>query len=289
MRQLLFILLATFPFCSLISQQGTSKQGKETENQAAYTCLSKEQTAKIKAVLIVGPSIGSTKDAIEQMSKIKDYLCKLGAQVTEVYEPCATWNSVVAASLGAHILVYAGHGIRMGTAGSPGGFRLSADDVISSATITAELKLHKNAIILFKSVCMGAGSSATDRADIGVEEALYRVSEYSRDFMQTGAAGYFANNWDNAMVPFLESLFKGETLESAYTISATRYCKIEKTMNYAYRPNCLVSVASRESKGYSTRIIESNGIRKEQKVPCFRDFSVAFAGVPGFTVRDWFK
>jgi hypothetical protein len=69
----------------------------------------------------------------------------------------AKWKDIVKESEGAHIFIYAGHGSAS---------VLCLTDVTSlggSTIILAELKLHKNALVVFNHACESAGSSATDK------------------------------------------------------------------------------------------------------------------------------
>lgn len=49
-------------------------------------------------------------------------------------------------------------------------------------------------MVIFKSVCGGAGFSADDRIDIGTDEAKKRVCSYASPFFKIGSAAYYANN-----------------------------------------------------------------------------------------------
>ena len=251
--------------------------------------LSRDSLSRIKAVLVVGPAEGTTKETIEQIHEIALYLRKLGVKVTELYEPAATWRSVVIASAGAHIFLYSGHGTSLGEIGTTGGFYLSGGDFISAATISKELKLHKNALVIFKSVCMGAGSSASDNSDIGIKVAIQRVSDYAYSFIKHGAGGYYANNYNNSIVPFLEAFFNRKSLKDAYKTTTGAFCRIEKTEVYMYKPDCRVSVASSEGSGYATRTSVINGVKKVEKVPSFKEYEIAYVGNPSFSVIDFFR
>jgi hypothetical protein len=162
--------------------------------------------------------------------------------------------------------------------------------MISAATIVKELHLHKNALILFHTVCMGAGSSASDDHEIDVNMALQRVSNYADAFIQLGAGGYYANNYSGSMVAFLESFFETKTMKEIYTEEASRYCTISALEKYAYDSAFQVSVAaSPGTSGTVTRTTWINGKKKSEEIPVFKSYNIAFVSRPGFTIEDLFK
>jgi hypothetical protein len=251
--------------------------------------LSHDSLSHLKAVLVVGPIEELTGESIENMKQTASYLRSLGVKVVEVYDPDASWTNVVRAAQGAHIFLYSGHGTYLGEHERPGGFCLSNDAMISSNTIVKDLKLHKNALILFNSVCLGAGSSASDNSDIGVNKAIQRVSDYAQPFVKLGAAGYYANNYSNSMVPFLRAFFNKENIKQIYEETTSSLCHIETTQKYSYSPTFEVSVCSSTGSGFSTRTSYTNGVKKVEEVPMFKEYEIAFVGLPGFTVLDFFK
>ena len=173
--------------------------------------------SKLKAVLIVGHQEDGTKEAIEKMEKIALFLKKKKVNVVSFYDQKAYWAKIKEAAKGAHFFIYSGHGSTMGENGCAGG--LCVNSMVNSRTITEELKLATNAIIIFKSVCNRAGSSAGDNGDIGIKEAEKRVSDYSNPFFKTGAAAYFANNLGSGVENFLKAFFEGKDIHSCYEAS----------------------------------------------------------------------
>ncbi len=53
-----------------------------------------------------------------------------------------------------------------------------------------------------------AGSSAGDNGDIGGKKALKRVSDYSKPFLKIGASAYYANNFGEGCLSFLNDFFE---------------------------------------------------------------------------------
>lgn len=262
---------------------------QQSSSRHKTVLLSRDSLSRIKAVLVVGPSSGSTKEDIEEITKIAGYLREKGVKVTELYDPVATWKNVVTASQGAHIFLYSGHGTYLGENGTSGGLCLSGDQRVRSSTIAKELLLHKNALVIFKSVCLGAGSSASDNSDIGINTAIQRVSDYAHPFIKQGALGYYANNFNNSIIPFLEAFFNRKNMKDAFQGTTGNFCKVEKTDSYRYKDEFLVSVASSEKSGLLTKISTIDGVTTERQVPGFKKYNIAFVGFPGFTVLDFFK
>src|SRR5438270_9588140 len=63
-----------------------------------------------KVVVVVGPTNGATAKYLDRARAIAAQARSLGASVTEIYTPNATWARVAAAAQGARLFVYLGHG-----------------------------------------------------------------------------------------------------------------------------------------------------------------------------------
>lgn len=176
----------------------------------------------LKAVLLVGPIDGNdgwwTKNEIANMELAANVLIDQGVEVHKFYPGEGTFAEIEAAAEGAHFLLYRGHGVYDGNIPYPtvGGFSLSSG-YYSPERIRTNLHLAPNAIVMLYG-CFTAGSSSApkDDVDIGIDEAKRRVAQYSAPFFQIGAAGYYANWYGNAFEDFLNNLFAGQTLGSAY-------------------------------------------------------------------------
>jgi hypothetical protein len=241
----------------------------------------------LKAVLVVGPIEDMTSEAIGKVREIAAFLRSRGIRVIELYDPDATWDRIVSAADGAHIFLYSGHGTTMGFYGRTGGLCLSKQHLISAVTIVKDLHLHKDALILFHTVCMGAGSSAGDDKEIDLNLAVQRVTDYALAFVKLGAGGYYANNYSGSVIPFLEAFFEKKTIKEIYETEASRFCTIETIRKYSYDSAYEVSVASSNfSTGTVTRTTYVNGTKKTEKIPVFKSYDVAFVSRPGFSIED---
>jgi len=245
--------------------------------------LSKDSLKKIKAIFIVGPVEESTKEFIEEQKKNAKYLKSLGIQVIEFYHPNAKWKDIVKASEGANILVYAGHG---GVA-----VFCVTGQIVEGDIIQRDLKLHKNAIVIFNHACESAGSSLVDTKDIGQAEAFRRVGDYAKPFIASNASVYYANNYSDCLIPFFTSFFQRKPIKEIYNKQASKWNKIEARKKYQYEPNFEISVASKNGTNEMRELTwyTKGKVSKVEKFKDCKTYNVAYVGKPNLTVVDLFK
>ena len=131
-----------------------------------------------------------------------DLAKKLG--VSAIIQPGGSINdnTIIEVANKCKFFVYSGHGSTMGVNGNAGGICINS--MVSSYELIKSLRLKENALVIFKSVCRGAGSSAGDNTDIGITEAKKRVTNYAYPFFEIGASAYYANNYGAGAYNFLE-------------------------------------------------------------------------------------
>ena len=154
--------------------------------------------------------------------------------------------------------MYSGHGISWPD-GKYGG--LDLDKAISSEDIKNDLKLKSNAIVIFKSVCGGAGSSAIDDGDIGIKKAIERVSDYSKPFLNIGASAYYADNFGEGCISFLNIFFEGKTIKECFGNSIGWLAKFEIEKNYKFDKRKSIGLASSNWGGTVTKTSYINGVK----------------------------
>ncbi|MGE0567444.1 MAG: hypothetical protein AB7O73_05805 [Bacteroidia bacterium] len=242
------------------------------------------QTNKLKALLIVGPQEDMTNLAVKEMDKIADLLKMKNITVYTFYDEKAEWKKIVSKAKECNILIYSGHGSKMGENGGAGG--ICVDKMISTNQLLSELKLKENSLVVFKSVCNGAGSSAGDDKDIGIEEAKKRVSNYAYPFFKIGAKGYYANNMGNGAIDFLKDFLEGQNLKNAYINTTKYWSKIEFESQFPNHQNKSFSIASSPGGGMSTRISYKNGKKTVTKIKSPKNYNIAYAGNSSFTISD---
>jgi hypothetical protein len=159
-----------------------------------------------KVVLIVGPA-GSATDSYRRLAdEAAAAAAAYTPNVVRVYSPDATWPAVKRALEGASVIVYLGHG---------NGFPSPYRDVLSPDTqngfglnpnagaadihqyfgedrIGGEIKLAKNAVVIFSHLCYASGNSEPGKPEGTLEVGQQRVDNYAAGFIRAGAAAVIA-------------------------------------------------------------------------------------------------
>ena len=238
------------------------------------------------ALLLVGHQEDGTSAAIQQMDKIADLFLSNNVGVYKFYDDNANWEDIKRVAGECSFLVYSGHGSTMGIQGQIGGLIISPS--VSTETILRELRLKSNSLVLFQSVCFGAGSTAGDDVDIQQGEAKKRVTEYAYPFFEIGAAAYYANNYQNGVFDFLSDFLLGVSVKDAFVNSASTWTNIEFDAPFSFDPQKNISIASSPGGGYLTRTTYTNGVKRVERVVAPKSYSIAYVGNPQFSIRDQF-
>lgn len=243
-----------------------------------------QQSTKLQAILIVGHQQDATKNAINKMDDIAKTFQENGVLVHKFYDNNANWNEIISVARNCNFLVYSGHGSNMGVNGNVGGLCLNT--MISSLELIKKLKLKPHSMVLFQSVCYGAGTSAGDEGDIGVEVAKKRVTNYAYPFFNIGAEGYYADNYQNGVSNFLKAFFKGSTLKDAYTQSASKWSTIECDEDFPNYQGKFISIASGAGGGQVTKTTYVDGVKKVETFTSEKDYPIAAAGVATLSIQN---
>lgn len=240
--------------------------------------IARNQEKPIKAVLVVGPVEEDTQKFIFRMQKTESFLRDKFVEVHAFYYPNSDWDKIKKAAEGASIFIYSGHGSGEG---------IKPKEHVSNEEIRKDIKLRKNALVIFNHVCFGAGSSASDNEDIGLEEAENRVTEYAETFFKVGAGCYYANNWDNAALEFLQNFYAEKTLKQCYELAVGYFNKIEKVDLCAFDNKLKIGISSTGNGLSSIRYTHFQGVRiKEEKVPAKKDYNIAFVSGMDYCLKD---
>jgi hypothetical protein len=215
------------------------------------------------------------------MKEIHAFFKNKNVKVSTFYYPSIKWEDIVTQAKDANFLVYSGHGT-MWQDGKYGGFSLNKS--ISNKDIINDLKLKSNAIVIFKSVCGAAGSSASDDGDIGINKAVERVSDYAKPFFNIGASAYYANNLGEGCLSFLYDFFEGKTIKDCFDNSLSHWAKLETDQNYKYDKSKSIGVASCDWGGTSTRTSYRNGVKTVKEVPATKDYDIAYVSNASFSI-----
>ena len=240
-------------------------------------------TSDLEAVLIVGHQEENTSEAIKQMDKIAGLLKEYGITIHTFYDKKAEWEEIKKVAPQCSFLIYSGHGSNLGENGTTGGLCIKSS--ISTKTLLSELSLKQNAIVIFKSVCGGAGSSAEDDKDIGINEAKKRVSDYAYPFLKIGSSAYYANNSGNGCYDFLKDILSGTALKKAYENSTKFWYTIEFEEPFKRDKTKQFSIASSAGGGMATLTTYTNGIKTVTQVPNPKGYKVAYVGEPDFDIK----
>lgn len=235
------------------------------------------------AVCIIG---SDTTPDYESMNRVVSLLERNGYTVYEFFDPNNHWNDIKKVASDATVFVYSGHGTTMGIDGGYGG--LVIDDYITAKKIANELHFKHKALVIFSSVCGGAGTSASDDNDIGLEEAKRRVLGSALPFLMAGAGGYFAINQVNGAEKFLSNWMLQTNLSDGFIKASSTWYTIE--MNDFYRDhrinaNCKMGVATSAGGGISTVTSTVNGVKTVRQRVSPKTYTVAYLGDPNFTQR----
>jgi flagellar hook assembly protein FlgD len=167
-----------------------------------------EPAAPPKALVIVGPSSGSTSEFLAEGKLFADQAEAAGMQVTRIFHPNATWAKVKPAAQGANLVVYFGHGNGWPSPYAPfqedtkNGFGLNATEGASAYStayygankIRQSIRLAPNAVVFLYRSCYTAGNAEYGSPIPTPKVALERVDNFAAGFLDpaVGAKAVFA-------------------------------------------------------------------------------------------------
>jgi hypothetical protein len=183
----------------------------------------------LKAVAVVG-EVGTLTDSYkDDMDRAMEALRSHGVTVETFYygERAFDWRDVVPATMGAHFLLYMGHGVWMGGSCTQpdlvGGFYLGddgdddEDDIafVSPDQIRSDLagRMAEDAVVIFSHACYAAGDSYCEDAPSdwpSQAQAERFVRMYAAPFVDVGFEAYFANNYNASAANFVDHLLADE-------------------------------------------------------------------------------
>ena len=239
-----------------------------------------------EAVCIIGSHLNMDKE-ISDMNDIVLCLEKQNFKVYKFFNESNDWEAIKKASLNASIFIYRGHGTNLGIDNGFGGIVIG--EFIPANKIASELKFTKNPIVLFPSVCGGAGSSAGDETDIGILEAQNRVIGSSLPFFLCGARAYYANNYIGQTLKFLDKIFEDYTLEELFISTASTFTSIDinkPVTDTRLNPNFKIGIATSEGSGFSVVTSTVNGVTTTKKIKGSKGYNIAYVGDPNFRIRN---
>lgn len=160
-----------------------------------------------KVVLIVGPAGGATPYYRRLADEAAAAAAKHTPNVVKVYSPNATWPNVKAALQGASVVVYLGHGngwpsiyrdalfpaTQNGFGLNPHAGAADSHQYFGEAKIGSEIKLAKDAVVIFSHLCYASGNTEPGLAEGTLAQAQQRVDNYAAGFFRAGAGAVIAD------------------------------------------------------------------------------------------------
>ncbi len=185
-------------------------------------------TAQPKVVIIVGPAGDATPYYRQLADDTAAAAAKLTDNVVKVYSPNATWERVKAELQGASIVVYLGHGngwpsryhdalfpsTEDGFGLNPNAGAADAHQYFGETRIAAEIKLAKNAVVVFSHLCYASGNTEPGLPEGTLAQAQQRVDNYAAGFLAAGAGAVIADAYLSPRY-YVTSILKGQKSVSA--------------------------------------------------------------------------
>jgi flagellar hook assembly protein FlgD len=178
------------------------------------------QTSTAKVVIIVGATEGATSQYRSYADQAYAEAIKYTSRVTKVYSPNATWVKVKAATAGANIVLYYGHGNGWPSPytydpayTTKDGFGLNDPSHLSDSVhkyygepYVDDLGLAPNAIVLLGNLCYASGNSEPGDPPPSVSVAHQRLDNYAAGFLKGNAEAVIADG-HGGLVSYIRALF----------------------------------------------------------------------------------
>jgi flagellar hook assembly protein FlgD len=178
------------------------------------------QTSNAKVVIIVGATEGATATYRSYADQAYAEAIKYTPRVTKVYSPNATWAKVQAATAGANLVLYYGHGNGWPSPypydpayTTKDGFGLNDPSNLSDNVhkyygepYVAQLGLAPNAIVLLGNLCYASGNSEPGGVAPSVSVAHQRIDNYAAGFLKGNAEAVIADG-HGGLLSYIDALF----------------------------------------------------------------------------------
>ena len=186
----------------------------------AYGPVAAAQTSTAKVVIIVGATHEDTAKYRSNADELYAEAIQHTPNVTRVYSPNATWAAVKAATTGANIVIYLGHGNGWPSPykydplyTTKDGFGLNATAGHGDYNLEyrgepsiRSLDLAPNAIVFLHHLCYASGNSESSSNNPTLSVARQRVDNYGAAFLAAGASAVIADGHSHTGY-YLRALF----------------------------------------------------------------------------------
>ncbi len=185
----------------------------------AYGTVAAAQTSTAKVVIIVGATHGETSKYRSNANELYAEAIKYTPNVVKVYSPNATWSAVKAATNGANVVIYLGHGNGWPSPytydpayATKDGFGLNAtagngdyNNKYYGEPSIRTLNFAPNAVVLLFHLCYASGNSEPGKPAPTFATAKARVDNYGSAFLAAGASAVIAAGHGHS--GYLDGLF----------------------------------------------------------------------------------
>jgi hypothetical protein len=170
-----------------------------------------------RVVIIVG---ADTPQYLDDADQLYAEAIKHTANVIRVYSPNATWSAVKAATTGANVVIYLGHGNGWPSPytydplyKTKDGFGLNASAAGTHSNLAyygepsiRQLQLAPGAIVFLHHLCYASGNSEPNKAAPTLTVAKQRADNYASAFLAAGASAVIADGHSHTGY-YLNALF----------------------------------------------------------------------------------
>jgi hypothetical protein len=183
----------------------------------AYGPVAAAQSSSAKVVIIVG---ADTPQYLADANELYAEAIQLSSNVVRVYSPNATWSAVKAATTGANVVIYFGHGngwpspytydpkyttkdgfgLNASAAGTHGNLKYYGEPSIRT------LDLAPHAIVFLHHLCYASGNSEPGGKAPTLTVAKQRADNYAAAFLAAGASAVIADGHSHSG-SYLRALF----------------------------------------------------------------------------------
>jgi len=206
----------TLTFAMLVIALATAGTSTVAHQRAA------DVESRPKVVVVVGPVGQRTAEYEAEGRRLAAHARGLGAHVTGIYPPRATWSRVARAAQGADLFVYLGHGNGWPSPYPPfqtvtkNGLGLDPYEGAPNSAhryygerYVQNLRLAKDSVVLLVGLCYSTGNSEPGMVIPSRNVAEQRVDNYGAGFLRAGARAVFAEGFGDSSY-ILDGLFRSD-------------------------------------------------------------------------------
>ncbi|HVM30075.1 MAG TPA: hypothetical protein VM305_04820 [Candidatus Limnocylindrales bacterium] len=286
LRQSRLVLLVAAVVIALLATAVGPAAAQAAPVAGAGTDGQPQNAARLKMVVIVGPTHSSTSSYLSRGETLAQTGEKYGMDVRRVFHPRATPQRVLNNIQGANIVAYLGHGNGWPSPYAPfqertkNGIGLNAveggsqNDVAyhGGNWIRSNVTLAQNAVVLLNGLCYAEGNGEPSMPIPTWSVAHQRVDNYAAAFLAVGARAVFAYGWQSV----------NSIVDQLFTTT--------KTMDEIFMTRGSGSSPSSGFLGWDNRRLDSGrmpGFRNHLDPHSTSGFLRALSGTLEMTTSEW--